>query len=117
MTSDPIGLFEGFSEVGDREFYEKVISAEKPSVVLFVEPGNPANRELAELMEGFVEEYGDRVNFFLVDVSRNMCHEDFGVFSFPALIYFRESMELDRHDFVPTRELMEEAIRRILRLT
>jgi len=117
LTSEPADLFRGFSEVGDREFYDRVIGAQKPSVVLFVEPGNPLNREVAELLEDFVEEYADRVNFFLVDVSRSMCYEDFGVFSFPALIYFRESMELDRHLSIPSREMVEEAIRRILRLT
>jgi len=71
---------------------------------------------VAEILEGFADLYGDAVNFFLVDVTRNACQEDFGLSSFPALVYFRESMELDRQEFIPTPQMVEQAIKRILRL-
>ncbi len=109
-------MFEGFKEVGDADFYKSVMLNEKPSVVVFTSPDNPANEQLRTVFEKFVKLYGDRVDFFFMDTSRNRSYEDFGVFNIPAVLYFRDTMELDRHDFIPTEELIEQAIRRLLRL-
>ncbi len=116
MTSERDTLFRGFQEVSDREFYSRVMAGEKPAVVLFIKPGDPRNEEVSRLLRSYVEGYGDRISFFLIDTSVNSCHEDFGIFNFPALMYFRDSMELDRHEFVPPAQMLEQAIRRILRL-
>jgi thioredoxin 1 len=32
------------------------------------------------------------------------------------VLYFRDTMELERHDYLPTEEEVETAIRRLLRL-
>jgi len=109
-------MIKGFQEVNDRDFYEKVMSSETPAVVVFTEPSSPMNDKLSDLFSPFVDRYGDRINFFFLDVTRNTSFEDFGLFNFPAVLYFRDTMELDRHDFLPTEELIDQAIKRLLRI-
>ncbi len=108
-------MIRGFEEVSDRDFYEKVMASETPSVVIFTDPANENNKKLEALFEPFVKEHGGEINFFFLDVTRNTSFEDFGLFNFPAVLYFRDTMELDRHDFIPNSELVESAIARLLR--
>lgn len=109
-------MFEGFREVNDAEFYKTVMLNPKPSVVVFTSPDNPANEQVKALLEKFQKIYGDKIDFFYMDVSKNTSFEDFGVFNFPTILYFRDTMELDRHDFIPTEDMVEQAIKRLLRL-
>ena len=109
-------MIEGFEEVSDKEFYQRVMASETPAVVIFTDPQNPANDQLAKLFKPFVKEFGDRVNFYVLDTTRNTSFEDFGLFNFPAVLYFRDTMELDRHDFVPTEDLVDQDMKRLLRL-
>ncbi len=110
-------MLKGFQEVTDRDFYEKVMSSETPAVVVFTEPGSPMNEKLSELFSPYVNEFGDRINFYFLDVTKNTSFEDFGLFNFPAVLYFRDTMELDRHDFLPNDELVDQAIKRLLRIS
>ena len=109
-------MFEGFVELSDKELYEKAIAGEKPAVVLFTTPDNPKNSQFYNVLAKFQALYGDKINFFWVDVSKNTSAEDLGVFDFPTALYFRDTMELERHDYVPSEEDVQEAIRRLLRL-
>ena len=109
-------MLEGFKEVSDRDFYEKVMASESPSVVLFIDPNSPETAKFVELLKPYIEQYGDRINFYFMDVTKNTSFEDFGVFNFPSAMYFRDTMELDRHDFIPPQEMVEQAIKRLLRL-
>jgi thioredoxin 1 len=108
-------MMEGFEEVTDRDFYEKVMSAETPSVVVFTSPDNPHNQKILNLFKRHLEEYRDRINFFWLDVTKNTSFEDFGLFNFPSVLYFRDTMELERHDFIPSEDMVDQAIRRLLR--
>jgi len=109
-------MLEGFEEVNDRDFYEKVMSAEEPAVVLFIDPNSDETEKFTDLLKPYVEKYGNKIRFYYMDVTKNTSFEDFGIFNFPSAMYFRETMELDRHDFVPTAEMVEQAIGRLLRL-
>ncbi|WP_461828987.1 thioredoxin family protein [Aquifex sp.] len=109
-------MFEGFKEVNDAEFYKSVMLNPKPSVVVFTSPDNPANEQIKSLLEKYQKIYGDKIDFFYMDVTKNTSFEDFGVFNFPTILYFRDTMELERHDFIPTEEMVEQAIKRLLRL-
>ncbi|SHK47462.1 thioredoxin family protein [Thermocrinis minervae] len=109
-------MFEGFVEITDRDFYDKAIAGEKPAVVLLTHPDNEKNQAFYQVLERFVKLYGDKINFFYLDVTKNTSAEDLGVFSFPTVLYFRDTMELDRHDYLPSEEEVERAIKRILRL-
>jgi thioredoxin 1 len=109
-------MLRGFQEVSDKDFYEKVMAAESPSVVVFTDPKNEANSKIEELFKPHIEEHGGKINFFVLDVTKNTSFEDFGLFNFPAILYFRDTMELDRHDFVPDGEMVSSAIKRLLRM-
>jgi thioredoxin 1 len=109
-------MLEGFQEIEDKDFYQKVMASEAPTVVLFVDPNSPENEKFLELLKPYMEQYGDKIRFFYMDVTKNTSFEDFGIFNFPSAMYFRDTMELDRHDFIPPPEMVEQAIKRLLRL-
>ncbi|WP_457600201.1 thioredoxin family protein [Hydrogenivirga sp.] len=109
-------MLEGFQEVSDKDFYEKVMASESPAVVLFVDPNSPETENFVALLKPYMDQYGDKIKFYFMDVTKNTSFEDFGVFNFPSAMYFRDTMELDRHDFVPTPEMVEQAIKRLLRI-
>lgn len=109
-------MLEGFQEVSDRDFYQKVMSAESPTVVLFVDPNSEETQKFVELLKPYMEQYGGQITFYYMDVTKNTSFEDFGIFNFPSAMYFRDTMELDRHDFIPTPDMVEQAIKRLLRL-
>ncbi len=109
-------MFEGFEELTDKDFYQKAMAGEKPAVVLLTTPENSYNHSLYHLLVKYQKIYGDKVNFYWLDVSKNTSAEDLGVFSFPTVLYFRDTMELERHDYIPSEEDVHKAIRRLLRL-
>lgn len=109
-------MFEGFEELTDKDFYEKAMAGEKPAVVVLSLPDNPQNQTIYERLAKFQRLYGDKINFYWLDVSKHTSAEDLGVFSFPTVLYFRDTMELERHDYIPEEEEVERAIRRLLRL-
>ncbi len=109
-------MLEGFQEVTDRDFYEKVMASTSPAVVLFVDPSSPETKKFVDLLKPYMDQYGDKITFYYMDVTKNTSFEDFGIFNFPSAMYFRDTMELDRHDFIPTPEMVEQAIKRLLRL-
>ena len=109
-------MFDGFEELTDKDFYQRAMADDKPAVVLLTTPDNPKNSHFKELLAKYQKLYGDKINFYWLDVSKNTSAEDLGVFSFPTVLYFRDTMELERHDYLPSEEEVERAIRRLLRL-
>ncbi|MCS7083969.1 MAG: thioredoxin [Aquificaceae bacterium] len=109
-------MFEGFEELEDKNIYETAIAGEKPCVIVFYIPGNERNEKLAEVLLKYQRLYGDKVGFYAVDSTKNTSAEDLGIFTFPTVLYFRDSMELERHDYIPSEPQVERAIRRLLRL-
>ncbi len=110
-------MLEGFQEVTDRDFYDKVMASVNPTVVVFINPNEPQQVEtINNLFQKHVKEHAGKINFYYLDVTKNTSFEDFGIFNFPAIMYFRDTMELDRHDFIPTQDMVDQAIKRLLRL-
>ncbi len=109
-------MLEGLEELTDKDFYKRAMADEKPSVVLLTTLDNSKNSQFYELLAKYQRIYGDRINFYWLDVKKNTSAEDLGVFDFPTVIYFRDTMELERHDYLPSEEEVERAIRRLLRL-
>ncbi|MDQ7083145.1 MAG: hypothetical protein Q9N34_09530 [Aquificota bacterium] len=56
-------MLEGFEEVTDKDFYEKVMSFESPAVVLFVDPNSPDTERFVELLKPYMDQYGARIKF------------------------------------------------------
>ncbi|MCS6998679.1 MAG: thioredoxin [Aquificaceae bacterium] len=113
---EEVRMFEGFEELTDRDFYEKAMAGEKPAVVLLTTPDNPKNQVFYDALVKYQKLYGDKINFYWLDVSKHTSGEDLGVFEFPTALYFRDTMELERQDYTPSEEDVERAIRRLLRL-
>jgi thioredoxin 1 len=109
-------MFEGFEEITDKEIYDKALAGEKPAVVIFIQPNNSQNETFYKVLLKFQKLYGDKVNFYYMDAQKNTSAEDLGIFVFPTVLYFRDTMELERHDYLPSEEEIEKAIRRLLRL-
>ncbi|MFN3813547.1 MAG: thioredoxin [Aquificaceae bacterium] len=108
-------MFDGFEEITDQEVYDKAMAGDKPAVLLMTHEGNKLNNAFYMVLIKFQKLYGDEVNFYYLDTSKNTIAEDIGVFTFPTVLYFRDTMELERHDYLPSEEEVEKAIRRLLR--
>ncbi len=108
-------MIDGFEEITDQDVYDKAIAGDKPAVLLMTYEGNRLNKAFLTLLLKFQKLYGDRVSFYYLDASKNTSAEDLGVFTFPTVLYFRDTMELERHDYLPSEEEVEKAIRRLLR--
>ncbi|ADC88777.1 hypothetical protein Thal_0141 [Thermocrinis albus DSM 14484] len=109
-------MWEGFEELTDKDIYDRAISGDKPAVVIFIKPEDPENERWFSLFSRLQRLYGDKVNFFYMDTSKTTSYQDLGIFVFPTVLYFRDTMELDRHDYFPSEEEVERSIRRLLRL-
>lgn len=109
-------MFEGFEELTDRDFRQKAMAGEKPAVVLLTAPDNPQNSSFYERLLKFQRLYGDKINFYWMDVSKNATAEELGVYNFPTVLYFRDTIELERHEYLPEEAKVENAIRRLMRL-
>lgn len=108
-------VIDGFEEITDQDVYDKAIAGDKPAVLLMTHEGNRLNDAFLTLLLKFQKLYGDRINFYYLDTSKNTSAEDLGVFTFPTVLYFRDTMELERHDYLPSEEEVDKAIRRLLR--
>ena len=102
-------------EIGDENFYKEAINSEIPSLILISKEEAPGHKELVSMLEELEKEYGDCVNFYYMDASKNTTPEDFGIDKFPAIVYFRETMEVDRHINIPSREDIVGVLKRLCR--
>ncbi|MEN3033651.1 MAG: thioredoxin domain-containing protein [Aquificaceae bacterium] len=109
-------MFEGFEELEDKNIYENAIAGQMPSVIVFYVPNSDKNQKLEGVLLKYQRLYGDKVKFYQIDCTKNTSAEDLGIFTFPTVLYFRDSMELERHDYIPNEADVERAIRRLLRL-
>lgn len=75
-------MFEGFEELTDRDFYDKAMAGEKPAVVLLTTPDNPQNEAFYGVLIKYQKLYGDKINFYWLDVSKHTSAEDLGFLAF-----------------------------------
>ncbi len=109
-------MLDRFTEVNDNEFYERVMAAETPAIVLISTRDNPQNESFIKALEKYIDLYKDKINFFFLDTSKNTSQEDLGIWAQPMILYFRDTMEFARHDYVPSDKDIEEALKRLLKL-
>ncbi len=100
-------------EIGDDNFYREAIDSDTPSLIFISKEDAPGHKELVSILEELEKEYGDCVNFYYMDASRNTTPKDFGIDTFPAIVYFRETMEVDRHIYIPSRENIVSVLKRL----
>ncbi len=97
-------------ELNDSNFYKEAIDSETPSVIL-ISKGRES--EAYSLLEELSSEYGDCIKFFFLDAEKNTTHQDLGIDTFPAIVYFRETMEVERHLRIPGKEEIEEILKKL----
>ncbi|QRN84222.1 thioredoxin [Chloroflexota bacterium] len=94
--------------LGQSEFEAKVLLAEKPVLVEFGAPWCGPCRLLEPVLEELAAEYGDRVDFYTVDVDQSselvMQHSVMGV---PTVMLFKEGKLLERMTGFRPRKAVE----------
>ncbi len=98
-------------EIEDRNFYREAIDIKLPSAILITK--NKEEDSLLKILEDLSKHFGECIKFFLLDATKNRMHEDLGITTFPAIVYFRETMEVERHLHNPTKEEIETVLKKL----
>lgn len=94
--------------LGENDFEAKVLEADKPVLVEFGAPWCGPCRLLEPVLEELAGEFGDRIDFYTVDVDQSpqlaMQHAVMGV---PTVMLFREGKLLERMTGFRPRKALE----------
>lgn len=94
--------------LGENDFEAKVLEANKPVLVEFGAPWCGPCRLLEPVLEELAGEFGDRIDFYTVDVDQSpqlaMQHAVMGV---PTVMLFREGKLLERMTGFRPRKALE----------
>jgi thioredoxin 1 len=93
--------------VVDDSFQAEVISASKPVLVDFWAEWCQPCKMIAPILETLAEEYSDNLKIAKFDIDNNVnVQMQYGVYSLPTLILFKEGKEVDRFiGFMPKERL------------
>jgi thioredoxin 1 len=87
---------EAVMHVGDDDFAEQILKADRPALVDFWAPWCGPCRTLGPTVEALAVEYRDRIKVAKVNIDDNpRTAESYGVMSIPTLILFKEGKILD----------------------
>ena len=94
--------------LGQDEFEAKVLQAEKPVLVEFGAPWCGPCRLLEPVLEELAAEYGDRVDFYTVDVDQSpQLAMQQSVMGVPTVMLFREGKLIERMTGFRPRKAIE----------
>jgi len=94
--------------LGQDEFEEKVLKAEKPALVEFGAPWCGPCRLLEPVLEELAGSYGERVDFYTVDVDQApQLAVQQSVMGVPTLMLFREGKLVERMTGYRPRKAIE----------
>jgi len=101
--------------VGDDNFEEEILRADKPALVDFWAPWCGPCKALGPAVEALAGQYGDRIKVTKVNIDEHpKTAETYGVMSIPTLILFKEGKVLDTLIGLVPRERLEAFIGKAL---
>jgi copper chaperone CopZ len=103
-----------FRLVGDHEFEDFVLKANKPVVVVFTSASCPACKAFRPTLRMAMEKFHDKVNFFEMDISKSKKWEDYNVLSVPTILYFKNGQEMRRQFALLEQKEVESEILKLL---
>ncbi len=99
-------------ELTDSDFYKEAVDSPMPSVILITR-GGLNNCSIFKLFEDLSLEYENCVKFFFLDADKSTICKDLGIDIFPAVVYFRETMEIERQYRVMERSEIEAILKKL----
>lgn len=106
---------EAVIHVGDGDFDEEILKADKPSLVDFWAPWCGPCRTIGPTVEALAGQYRDRIKVAKVNIDDNpKTAEAYGVMSIPTLIIFKEGKVLDTLVGLVPKERLEAFIGKAL---
>ncbi|MBU2054449.1 MAG: thioredoxin [Proteobacteria bacterium] len=106
---------EAVVHVGDSDFDEEILKADKPSLVDFWAPWCGPCRTIGPTVEALAGQYRDRIKVAKVNIDDNpKTAEAYGVMSIPTLILFKEGKVLDTLVGLVPKERLEAFIGKAL---
>ena len=101
--------------VGDDNFEEEILRADKPALVDFWAPWCGPCKALGPAVEALAGQYGDKIKVAKVNIDDHpKTAETYGVMSIPTLILFKEGKVLDTLIGLVPRERLEAFIGKAL---
>ena len=106
---------EALVHVGDGNFDEEILKADKPALVDFWAPWCGPCKALGPTVEALAEQYRDQLKVAKVNIDNNpKTAQTYGVMSIPTLILFKEGKILDTLVGLVPKERLEAFIRKAL---
>jgi len=101
--------------VEDFTVSDKRFKGEKPCVIDFYADWCRPCKMLAPLFESMAEKYGDKVNFYKINVDycQNLCAA-YNITGIPALFFYDKEGRLSKIMGIPSEEELEDAINTII---
>ena len=101
--------------VGDGDFTEQVLKADKPALVDFWAPWCGPCKAIGPAIEALAVQYRDQIKVAKVNIDDHpQTAATYGVMSIPTLILFKEGKVLDTLIGLVTKERLEAFIRKAL---
>jgi thioredoxin 1 len=101
--------------VGDGNFSEEVLKADRPSLVDFWAPWCGPCKAIAPAVEALAGQYREQIKVAKVNIDDNpKTAESYGVMSIPTLILFKEGKVLDTLVGLVPKERLEAFIKKAL---
>ncbi|MDE6380248.1 MAG: thioredoxin family protein [Muribaculaceae bacterium] len=94
--------------------FDKVIKESKPTLVVFMHPGNQDAVEIKYLLKEVDAKFAGKANTARVDDTHGQLKMEYRLNEYPTYILFKEGQELMRESGKKTEAELEEMIQRAL---